>query len=565
VKSGKFPGLALAFLCAIVPSGGAQMSPAKVAALESNLQHVKAAYNRLPANKKLLLDGASNVVQFADFWHRTGMRFADPAFAAARVQRVSARPAATSATTNKIIPISATGLFQDLSGSTLAGFTQSESSTARCGNNVVVGFNDSGGIFETPLFLTGAGGESLAGFAYSTDGGHTFTDGGPVDPGPNFGSLLGGDPVLSCSNPSTFYYSQLFLFSDAAGNPVTAVAVNKSTDGGHSFGEPVVVIGKDGLSHFLDKPWSAVDPSNPKNIYVSYTDFDGSGTSKACGKLMRTAIEFVVSHDAGATWSAPKVASEVCDNEAVSGSQVALDSKGTMHIAWIDLGPTFPEGNRTIFQSIYAGGVLLPPVTVDIIQPGGDAFLLQGAFRDFLGMAMAVDHSRTGSDGMVYITWADGRNKRLPDPVASQGVYGYDDILLRVSFDDGSHFGFFSQVNSDFQSRLGPGHDHYQPGIAIDKTGTIGICWYDRRNDPENFSVGRFCATSNNNGITFTNINTNLAPYTPAHGNDEILNPVYMGDYDQPASDSLNQEAGFFGAFEAQGNRGNPNVVGFEF
>jgi hypothetical protein len=34
-----------------------------------------------------------------------------------------------------------------------------------------------------------------------------------------------------------------------------------------------------------------------------------------------------------------------------------------------------------------------------------------------------------------------------------------------------------------------------------------------------------------------------------------------MGDYDELTSDFLNTNSGFIGAFEAQGNRGNPDAV----
>jgi len=38
-----------------------------------------------------------------------------------------------------------------------------ETSTARCGNQVVAGFNNSGSVFETPFFLTGTGGQAFSG------------------------------------------------------------------------------------------------------------------------------------------------------------------------------------------------------------------------------------------------------------------------------------------------------------------------------------------------------------------------------------------------------------------
>ena len=554
--------LAGAFVTSVLASSAfAQMSVEKVAAVDRTLQAVKARYDKMPENKKRLLDGTANAVHLANVWHRMGMRMTDPTFAVRKSDsNVSATPS------NSIIPISATGASHDLTFSSMGGFTQSETSSARCGNNVVVGFNDSGSVFETPLFFTGSGGESFGGYSYSSDGGATFKDGGPIDPGPGLGNFVEGDPGLSCSDANTFHYTQIFLFSDSNGNPLSGVSINTSTDGGKTFGPPTAAVSLDGFSHSVDKPWSTQDPSNPKNIYVSFTDFDFSGTSVACGFNSRTAIDFVVSNDGGATWSAPIVAIEVCGNAAVQGSQMAVSSQGTMYISWVNLGSNFPLGPRTFQVSSYSGGSLSAPATVDTVQPGGDSFYLQGTFRDFLDMAMAIDHSGTASDGTLYITWADGRNKIVPDPLATQGFYAYADVLLRASFDGGQTWGFrATKVNSDIQNRFGSGHDHYQPGVAVDKTGAVGVCWYDRRHDSENFAIERFCGKSLDNGKTFTNVNTGLTAFAPTHGSDQFVNGVYMGDYDQMSSDFLNQNAGFFSSFESQGNRGNSDVVGHRF
>jgi len=545
--------------CVLASSAWAQMSVDKVAAVDKTLQAVKARYNKMPANKQQLLDGTANAVHFADVWHSMGMRMADPSFKAHQGPVVPVPGGA-------IIPVSATGAAKDLTYSSMAGFTQSETSTARCGNNVVVGFNDSGSVFETPYYFNGIGGQGFSGFAYSNDGGATFTDGGPIDPGPGLGNFLAGDPGLNCGDVNTFYYTQIFDYSDASFNPYAAVAINKSTNGGKTFGPPTAAVSKSGFYHSLDKPWSTIDPSNHQNIYVSYTDFDFSGTSVTCGFNFRTAIEFVYSNDGGTTWSAPVVAIEVCGNGAVQGSQMAVSSNGTLYISWVNLGTNFPLGPRTIQVSSYSGGTLSPAVTVDQTQPGGDSYYLQGLFRDFLDMAMTIDHSGTISDGTLYISWADGRDKIVPDPVAIQGYYAYDDIFLRTSFDGGQTWGFSARkVNSDIQPRFASGHDHWQSGLAVDNTGALGICWYDRRNDSENFAVQRYCAKSTDYGNTFPNVNTGLSAFAPTHGGDEFINSIYMGDYDQPSSDFLNINSGFFSSFQTQGVRGNPDVVGYRF
>jgi hypothetical protein len=208
--------------------------------------------------------------------------------------------------------------------------------------------------------------------------------------------------------------------------------------------------------------------------------------------------------------------------------------------------------------------MLSGPNAIDAsVQPGGDSYYLQGEFRDFLDMAMAIDHSGGTKDGTLYVTWADGRDKIVPDPVAIQGAYAYDDVLLRSSI-DGVHWSFPVKVNSDFQARLASGHDHYQSGVAVDNRGYVGICWYDRRADPENFTIRRHCGESIN-GTSFTDADVGMPPFSGLHSTDVFINPIYMGDYDQMTSDFLNVNSGFIGAFESQeGIRGNPDAVAYK-
>ena len=551
-----------AFATAVVASSfaAAQISVEKVAATNKILQQVKSSIAKLPASKQQMLDGYANIGHLADVWQAYGMRLTDPTFITrAKSTMNGTMPPSTAG----IVPVSNPST--DVAYSSFGGFTQSETSTARCGNTVVIGYNDSGSVFETPYYFTGTGGESFSGSSYSTDGGATFTDIGPINPGSNTYNFLGGDPGLNCADANTFYYSQIFDYYDSSNNPWAAIAVNTSTDGGKTWGDPVPAISKSGLYHLLDKPWSTIDPSNPKRMFVSYTDFDFSSTN-SCGTNYpgRTAIEFVESDDGGVTWSTPpKVAITACGSAGVQGSQLAVNSKGALYISWVNLGSNFPLGPRSIQITNYRNGILSPPVTVDgAVQPGGDSYYLQGEFRDFLDMAMAVDHSGTTTDGALYITWADGRDKTVSDPLAIQGFYAFDDVFLRASFDGGNTWGSApTKVNSDMQSRLGNGHDHYQSGIAVDNRGYVGVCWYDRRADSENFAIRRHCGESSNAGSSFADTDIGLSPFAPTHGGDLFINSIYMGDYDQLSSDFLNSTSGFIGAFETQTTRGNPDAV----
>lgn len=564
MSSPRFPAFAAVVSFAILASSvaAAQLSVEKVAATNKVLQQIKAHIAKLPAAHQKLLDGYANLGHLADAWQAYGMRLTDPSFLA----RASAAHSATAAaaplpTSGGIVRVSNPAT--DIAYSSLGGFTQSETSTARCGNSVVIGYNDSGSVFKTPYFFTGTGGQSYSSSAYSINGGLSFTDAGPMNPGPEIYNLLGGDPVVNCTDASTFYYSQIFAYFDASENPWAAVSINKSTDGGRTWGDPITAVAKDGNYHFLDKPWSTIDPSNHKRLFVSYTDFDSTFTSAACGNNFRTAIEFVESVNGGATWSKPIVAIEVCGSAGVSGSQMAVSSKCVLYISWVNVGMYFPLGPRVIQVSSFANGKLSAPVIAEpSMQPGGDSYYLQGEFRDFLDMAMAIDHSGRATDGTLYITWADGRDKIVPDPLATQGAYAYDDVLLRSSTDGGKTWSFPVKVNSDMQARLGSGHDHYQPGLAVDKRGYIGVCWYDRRADSENFAIRRHCGESAD-GFTFSDVDIGMASFAPTHGADAFINPIYMGDYDQMTSDFLNVDAGFIGAFQSQGVRGNPDAVAY--
>jgi hypothetical protein len=308
-----------------------------------------------------------------------------------------------------------------------------------------------------------------------------------------------------------------------------------------------------------------MDPTNTKRIYVSYTDFDFSGTSAACPLDFRTAIEFVESDDGGNTWSSsPNVAIEVCGAAAVQGSQLAVNSHGTLYISWVNLGSNFPSGPREIQLSNFTPrGSVSTPVNVSSVTPGGESYYLQGEFRDFLDMAMAVDRSGTPSDGTLYITWADGGNKVVPDVLGFAGTYSYDDVLVSRSFDGGHTWSSPTKVNSDSQTQRGAGHDHFQAGIAVDKTGKVAECWYDRRNDRENFAIRRFCGESTTQGFNWTDADIGLTPFAPTHGIDVFINPIYMGDYDQLTSDFTGVNGGFIGSFESMGARGDPDVKAY--
>jgi hypothetical protein len=433
----------------------------------------------------------------------------------------------------------------------MAGFVQSETSTAWCGRSVVVAYNDSGSFLETssqPRI-----GMSFNGYSRSTDGGRTFIDQGYLNPGPNVFNLLVGDPVVVCTDENTFYQSSV-----SQSRIYNGVTVSKSTDGGATFGDPVAVVRKIPRFHVIDKPWLAADPSNPNNLYVTYSDFD---TSRRFCPALRIGIELVGSVDGGASWSAPIVIDSACTPNIDQGSNVAVDGAGNVYVAWESFPSALPTREIDIVRSTDGGASFGPKVTVASVTPVGSASfgLLQGGFRNNEFPILAIDRSRGQGTGPIYLAWNDGRFGQIPDGVPAGATYNFGDALVSRSTDGGASWSTAVKVNNNKKIPSIDGTDQYLPGIAVDHNGAVGMCWYDRRRDPQNFLIDRECAVSRNGGQTWVNHRITKESYAPSFAADKLVNPSFMGDYDTTAADTLGQFSGFLGAF-GDNTRGNPDV-----
>jgi hypothetical protein len=447
----------------------------------------------------------------------------------------------------------------DLNYGGLTGFVQSETSTAWCSPNVVVGFNDSGSQMESNFF-------SFNGVARSTNNGTRFTDLGYL-PVTNSTYFLSGDPVLRCTDSNTFYYASLLL---DFGTFTSAISVSKSTNGGITFDNPVKAASKSLLGHFLDKEWLAVDPSNPQNLYVTYTDFDSTGstcgsTSTTSGNfpIVETRIDFVKSTDGGRTWSAPQELATACDPAGHQGSQVVVDALGQVYVSYTHFGGG-PTGRQIIVRKSTDGGsIFSAPVTVADVSPGGLFGVLQGNVRTNEFATLAVDNSSGPRAGHVYIAWTDGSLAYVPEAF---GTYRFTDILFKRSTDGGSTWSSAVRVNNNVDPipagtdpfLAGRGTDQFFPGMAVDRAGALAMCWYDRRRDLNNFVIDRECGKSTNGGATWSNV-LKGGPFLATHSQDGFVESTYMGDYDDVASDFSEVLVGFRGAY-GNNARGNPDV-----
>jgi hypothetical protein len=464
--------------------------------------------------------------------------------------------------------------------SQMAGMTHSETSNAWCGDNAVIGFNDSGSFVKTVIT---SGSYSFNGWAVSNDGGKHFVDrgalmSGSLPPGVVFRDLL-GDPGVGCTSPSTFYYSSI-ANEYRSGGPFTAfsgVSVSPSYDGGQNFGTAVMASEKPAAFHELDKPWMAVSPAGfgaSDVIHVTYTDFDFSGSTPPCVGAIRTAIEYVRSVDGGYTWSAPQTIDQVCGGVPfVQGSQVRVGTGSDLFVAW-ERYPTSIAGHRQIMirKSSDMGATFGPAVMVSDVTPTGTGQLLRGRFRTFIDLqGLAVDTSspsngpgnskkngQSGS-GNVYITFHDGGNLKKPDPYSGcegRPQYCFSDVLFTSSTDGGQTWSPPTRISQDPVAAV----DRFFPTITVDPKGDLFVLYYDRGLDPRNLLIDAVLAKSKDQGQTWDNSRLTTSSFPPITGfQDQVVNSTYMGDYIGVAADSTGVRPGVISSW-GDNSLGNQNV-----
>ena len=607
--------LTLGVLALFVSNSGAQALPDRIKTIQSNLDNARATYDGLPddAKKNIAPDNRLSQLSKAMGKMATGLtKGVNPGWQPSNVGDDG------QADDNGLIQVNNPA--RDLRFSPFIGYTQTDASTARCGQSVVVAFNDSGSILETVLSGSGGlttfpnappgnGGVSTTGYATSHNGGETFKDRGAVNPGPDTSTFLMGRPSVACSDASNFYMVQEARFKSNLGylQPVQAIALSRSGDGGVTWSDPIPVaignVSNPGFDLFSD-PRVAVDPSNPQRILISYVHIsalsDCSVFSFALSSL--STVEVVVSNDGGKTFGpVPVDIDRLCFLDTFqqhAGARMAMASDGTAYVAWETNNFLLCQIVCAIFRdSIHVGsfaptaGRGLPAVTVDQLTPQQGAliaepffgigvqegvqirldFVLQGGFTNPRGFDLAVDHSGGPRDGTVYVAWDDGRNGAnaapefeddlfIFDAALTAGAYTFNDIMISSSSDGGQTFTPTRQLNSDLQPLKSRGHDHFRPVLAVDKNGRVAACWYDRRNDPQNYQFERFCAQSKNGGAKWTEFDIPGSLSTPSTQQDWLILRSEMGHNDDLTTDFNGHDAEFLGGFQVTTSGMNPDI-----
>jgi len=217
-----------------------------------------------------------------------------------------------------------------------------------------------------------------------------------------------------------------------------------------------------------DRPWVAVDPNDPRYVYVSWMQFHANDDVPSGNKALLAA-----SSDGGATFAKPTSLREG-DPQGSYEARPAVDGKGVVHVISAGRGRTVPPADpaappppapiRTVlYRSSPDHGVTwTPPYEVDQGN-AGFAFDRKWSLR-----------ADPNSDNL-YAVWYGNPDPRPARPAEDRDIY------MRISRDAGKTWGDRVLINTDAAL---VNVQHYDPSLSVAPDGRLDVVWYDGRNSP---------------------------------------------------------------------------------
>ncbi len=343
-----------------------------------------------------------------------------------------------------------------------------------------------------------------AGYAYTRDGGRTWTFPGKIDPG-----VFRSDPVLGADAEGNFYYLSL--------KDTFLMDLFKSTDGGQTWGAAVPAFGG-------DKEWMAIDR----------TGGPGHGQIYSSWQLASPFApnQFTRSIDGGASFQAPLL----LPSRPFFGT-LSVASDGAVYVCGTD---AIGAGARFhVLRSDNAQNPLATPTFVldQVVNLGGIEVLGDPSINPIglLGQPWVAQNPVSGD---IYLLGS----VRPPsgDPL---------DIHFARSHDRGVTWSAPVRVNDD---PLGNQAYQWFGTMSVAPNGRIDVIWNDTRNDPANptpTTSELFYSSSTDGGVTWAP-NVQVSPaFQHRVGypqNDKI------GDYCQMISDRVGANVAYAATFNGE-------------
>jgi len=309
------------------------------------------------------------------------------------------------------------------------------------GRNIVAAWKQDVGPAQTRSDLVASSRDGGKTWTRSTIPGLTTCTGGVAE--------IGSDPWVSAGRDGTVYFSGLAA-KLTAGRPETAVVASHSRDGGRTWPAAVTVaprlVGN-------EQPSVTGSPARPGRAYLAFANF-------LPDVLPRTnSLEFSRTTDGGVTWSSPVLIDQPGQFAIDFAPRILVLPGGALLAVFgrADIG--LGLGQLYAARSVDEGRTWRPPALIGS-KP------IPPPFPDDTGTPLpnpAMPSAAVAPDGSVYVAFEDSTSP-------SSGAIG-----LARSRDGGR----------TWTSAPLPGVSAYafEPSVAVDAHGTVGVTWYDLRND----------------------------------------------------------------------------------
>ena len=286
------------------------------------------------------------------------------------------------------------------------------------------------------------------------------------------------NPIFKGADPTVYFDSEGTAFFSTL--QTEGLGISRSTDGGFTWGDPIIVLG----GHD-DREFMAFDDSGGKfngRIYV------GAATRiiEKNGKR-HLAIDIAYSTDHGVSFSPGTITTgDWQSGEYLDLSDPLVTPEGKLVVPFESYsypplpGPSHASQLWTMVSQ--DGGHTFSPAL-----PGPSVTTAEGfqMLKSFSFPRAAIDLSSGVHRGRIYITWANYNSKRYAIAIAHS-----DDLGMTWAP---------PVVVNDNQSEGDPAN----PAIAVNKDGVVGVTFNDRRDDPNNSCFRLYFAASLDGGETF--------------------------------------------------------------
>ncbi len=358
------------------------------------------------------------------------------------------------------------------------------------------------------------GGACAIGFSTSTDNGATWTSG--LLPG--LTKYNGGgaydratDSAVAYDAKHNVWMISSLVLTEAGGVKGVAVYTSRSTDGGFTWGNPVLT---ENSSLSPDKNWIVCDNTSTSPFFGNcYTEWDDNG---AGNKLYMS-----TSSDGSLTWGPA-----LSNNAGVIGGQPVVHPNGTVIV------PTANANETAIgaFNSTNGGASWSAVTTIATIKH----HTVAGSLRE--GPLPSAEIDGTGT---VYVAWADCRFRT--------GCKVNDIVYSKSLNATGTSWSAATRVPIDVTSS---GIDHFIPGLAVNKATSgaaaqIGLTYYFYPKGSTQLSVG--FTSSSNGGSTWSTPQTIASGMSSTWAANTSQGRM-VGDYISTSYGSDNLAHGIFGA-----------------